>query len=54
MPVLMVSLKTSPQLGFSRNWVMFPWSSVMMTPYSRGLATCARVSVPSPCARGDI
>src|SRR5437588_323272 len=45
MPVLMVSLKTSPQLGFSRNWVIWPSSLVIITPYSRGLWTWARVRV---------
>ena len=32
MPVLMVSLKTSPQVGFSRNRVIRPVVSVMTMP----------------------
>ncbi len=39
MPVLMVSEKTWPQLGFSRNLSMRPSSSVTTMPNSRGLAT---------------
>ncbi len=39
MPVLTVSEKTSPGLGFSRKRWMQPSSLVITTPYSRGLAT---------------
>jgi len=45
MPVLIVSLKTSPQDGFSRNFVIRPSSPVITTPYSSGLGTCTSVSV---------
>ena len=43
MPVLTVSEISSPQVGFSRNWVIQPSSSVTITPYSSGSST--RVSV---------
>src|SRR5207244_1344992 len=45
MPVLMVSEKTSPHDGFSRNFVIRPSGWVMTTPYSSGFATRTRVSV---------
>src|SRR5438132_3868639 len=45
MPVLIVSEKTSPHDGFSRNFVIRPSGWVMTTPYSSGFATRTRVSV---------
>lgn len=39
MPVLTVSEKTCPQVGFSRNRWIRPCSSTMMMPNSSGLAT---------------
>jgi hypothetical protein len=45
MPVLMVSEKTSPHPGFSRNLVMRPSLSVMTTPNCRGSLTDVRVMV---------
>src|SRR6266511_1364637 len=45
MPVLIVSEKTSPHDGFSRNFVMRPSPFVMTTPYSSGSGTCFRQSV---------
>jgi len=38
-PVFIVSLNTSPQLGFSRKLVILPPSSVITTPYSSGIGT---------------
>ncbi len=45
MPVLMVSLKTSPQLGFSRNLIILPFLSVMTMPKGRGLSTLVSTMV---------
>ncbi len=45
MPVLIVSEKTSPHDGFSRNFEMRPSSPVITTPYSSGFATWYSVSV---------
>ncbi len=42
MPVLMVSLNTWPQVGFSRNRSMEPSSRVMTMPNSSGLSTATR------------
>ena len=39
MPVLMVSLKTWPQVGFSRNRSIEPSSRVMTIPNSSGFST---------------
>jgi len=47
MPVLMVSEITSPQPGFSRNWVMRRSLSVITTPNCRGSFTEVRVMVAS-------
>ena len=40
MPVLMVSLKTWPHVGFSRKRSIVPSSRVMTMPNSSGLSTC--------------
>ena len=45
MPVLIVSLKTSPQDGFSRKRVIFPSSSVMTTPNWSGFLAWVRTIV---------
>jgi hypothetical protein len=42
---LIVSEKTSPQDGFSRNRTMRPSSSVRTIPYGRGFATRVRTIV---------
>ena len=42
MPVLIVSEKTWPQVGFSRNRSMEPSSRVMTMPNSRGFSTGVR------------
>ncbi len=47
MPVLMVSLKTWPQVGFSRNRSIDPSSRVMTIPNSSGLSTAFRAMVAS-------
>ncbi len=39
MPVLAVSEKTWPQVGFSRKRSTLPWSSTMTMPNSSGLGT---------------
>ena len=49
MPVLMVSEKTSPHDGFSRNFVIRPSPSVMTTPYSSGSGTWRRHRVTAAC-----
>ena len=45
MPVLIVSLKTSPQLGFSKNLIILPLSSVITTPYSKGMGSLFNINV---------
>jgi hypothetical protein len=45
MPVLMVSLKTCPQPGFSRKRSMLPSSRVITMPNSSGFSTAHRASV---------
>lgn len=45
MPVLTVSEKTWPQVGFSRKRWMRPCSSTMMMPNSSGLGTRLRAMV---------
>ena len=45
MPVLMVSLKTCPQPGFSKNRSMLPSSRVITMPNSSGFSTAHRASV---------
>lgn len=45
MPVLIVSLKTSPQLGFSRNLIILPFLSVMTIPKGSGFSTLVRTMV---------
>ncbi len=47
MPVLMVSLKTCPQVGFSRNRSIEPSSLVITIPNSSGLSTAFRAKVAS-------
>ena len=47
MPVLMVSLKTWPQVGFSRKRSIEPSSLVMTMPNSRGLSTALSAMVAS-------
>ena len=47
MPVLMVSLNTCPQPGFSRNRSMLPSSRVMTMPNSSGLSTAHSAMVAS-------
>ncbi len=47
MPVLMVSLKTCPQPGFSRNRSMLPSSRVITIPNSRGFSTAHNAIVAS-------
>ena len=52
MPVLMVSEKTWPQVGFSRKRSMQPSALVMTMPKSTGLSTRRRAMVASaPDAR---
>src|SRR6266498_2164244 len=46
MPVLMVSEKTCPQCGFSRNRSMRPSSRVMTMPNSSGFSMCLSATVP--------
>jgi hypothetical protein len=41
----MVSLKTSPQPGFSRKRSIFPSSSTITIPNSRGFSACFRTTV---------
>ena len=45
MPVLMVSLNTWPQVGFSRKRSIDPSSWVMTMPNSRGFSTAFRAMV---------
>ncbi len=45
MPVLTVSEKTSPQVGFSRNRWILPSLPVMTTPKARGFSTRVRTMV---------
>ena len=45
MPVFIVSLKTSPQLGFSRNLTTLPVLSVMTMPKGRGFSTLVSIIV---------
>ena len=47
MPVLMVSLKTWPQVGFSKNRSIEPSSWVMTMPNSSGFSTAFRARVAS-------
>ena len=47
MPVLMVSLKTWPQPGFSRKRSIVPSSRVMTIPNSRGFSTAHNAMVAS-------
>ena len=49
MPVLTVSLKTSPQLGFSKNRSTRPSELVKTTPYSKGEGTRVRTMVANAC-----
>ena len=48
MPVLMVSLKTWPQVGFSRNRSIDPSSFVITIPNSSGFSTALRARVARP------
>ena len=59
MPVLMVSLKTWPQVGFSRKRSIDPSSRVMTMPNSSGLSTALRAIVASApfdswCATSEV
>src|ERR1035441_8106016 len=47
MPVLMVSLKTWPQVGFSKNRSIDPSSRVMTIPNSSGFSTALSAIVAS-------
>ncbi len=47
MPVLMVSLKTCPQPGFSKKRSMVPSSRVMTMPNSSGFSTALSAMVAS-------